>query len=323
MPYSAIVGHAQQISILTRARSQERLAHAYLFAGPAGVGKRQVALALSQSLLCREGTGCGHCPACQKVDSGNHPDLHLLDGRDGAIKIEHIRLVQQQLALRPLEGDYRICLIDGAEEMTPAAANALLKTLEEPLPDTLLVLISEQPEKLLPTILSRCQQLPFKRLPRPQLEKILQQELELENDQVAVLAALSDGSLNKALGRNNQLYLENRSELIQSLSALNTNSIIPVFAFAEDLAAQKELLPEILGIFQAFYRDILLLQLGRTERELVNLDLLEQLQEHSRTFSTDSLLRKLEALEAARYHLQRNVNRQLAMAVMLTRIAAA
>lgn len=323
MTYSAIVGHEQQISILTRAREHDRLAHAYLFAGPAGVGKRQVALALAQDLFCQQQSGCGDCPACQKVASGNHPDLHLLDGSAGAIKIEQIRLVQQQLALRPLEGDYRICLIDGAEEMTPAAANALLKTLEEPRPDTLLLLITAEPEKLLPTILSRCQQLPFKRLPRPQLEKILQHELELNNDQVAVLAALSDGSLDKALGRNNQLYLENRPELIQSLSALNTNSIIPVFAFAEDLAAQKELLPEILGIFQAFYRDILLLQLGRAEPELVNLDLLEQLQQHSRTFSTDSLLLKLEALEAARSHLQRNVNRQLAMAVMLTRIAAA
>lgn len=323
MPYSTIVGHKQQISILSRARAQERLAHAYLFTGPTGVGKRQVALALAQNLLCLEQTSCGHCSACQKMASSNHPDLHLLDSSDGTIKIEHIRLVQQQLSLRPLEGKYRICLIDGAEEMTPAAANALLKTLEEPRPDTLLILITAQPESLLPTIRSRCQQLPFKRLPRFQLETILQRKLGLKDDQVAVLAALSDGSLNKALGHDNQLYLENRPKLIQSLSALNTNSSIPVFAFAEDLAAKKELLPEILGIFQSFYRDILLLQLGRTEQELINLDLLETLQEHSRTLSTDSLLRKLEALESARYHLQRNVNRQLAMAVMLTRIAAA
>ncbi|MCD6581664.1 MAG: DNA polymerase III subunit delta' [Desulfuromusa sp.] len=323
MTFDTITGHKQQKNILLRALSSQRIAHAYLFSGPDGIGKRMMALAFARALLCENGTSCGECSACIKVGHNNHPDIHRLDADDTSIKIDQIRTLQQELSLRPLEGSYKICLIDGAEHFTIGAANALLKTLEEPQPGTLIILLTNRPEKLLPTIRSRCQHLPFSRLPKQQLAAILRQKLDLNDTEATVLAALSEGSFKKALGPNQELFLEKRSKLIQSLSALSSGSTIPTFSFADELDTEKEILSDILDIFQSFYRDLLLLKHDRPEEELVNLDLIEILQQQNKSITTTSLLLKLKALESARFHLQRNVNCRLAMEVMLMRITAA
>ena len=323
MTFDAITGHQQQKNILQRALNSRRIAHAYLFEGPDGIGKKMVALAFVRALFCQNGIGCGECPACLKVDNHNHPDIHLLEANDAALKIAQIRTLQQDLSLRPLEGNYKVCLIDGAEHFTNGAANALLKTLEEPQPGTLIILLTNQPERLLPTIRSRCQRLPFSSLPKQLLATLLAQKLELNTSQSLILAALSEGSFQKALGPNREFFLEKRGQLIQSLSALSSSSIIPTFSFANELDVEKESLPVILDIFQAFYRDLLLLKHNRPVEELINQDLLELLQQQNQLTTTASLLTKLKALESARFHLQRNVNRRLALEVMLMRITAA
>jgi len=160
-------------------------------------------------------------------------------------------------------------------------------------------------------------------LPKQQLSEILAQKLNLKETEATILASLSEGSLKKALGQNKQLYLEKRHKLIQSLSALSAGSTIPTFNFADELATEKDCLDDILDIFQAFYRDVLLLKHGRSDSELVNQDMLETLYKQCQTLSTDSLIIKMKALEAARYHLQRNVNNQLALEVMLITMTAA
>ncbi len=323
MTFDKITGHQRQKNILLRTLSNQRVAHAYLFEGPEGVGKRLTALAFTRALFCQNGTGCGKCPSCLKVDNLNHPDLHLLQANGSALKIDQIRTLQQELSLRPLEGSYKVCLIDGAEYFTNGAANALLKTLEEPQSGTIIILLTNQPEKLLPTIRSRCQRLPFSHLPKQQVAAILAEKLELNRTDALILAALSEGSLKKALGANRDFFLEKRLKLIQSLSALSASSTIPTFSFANELEMEKESLPDILDIFQAFYRDILLLKHERPEEELVNQDLHDLLQQQKQQTTTAGLLRKLNALESARYHLQRNVNRRLTLEVMLMRITAA
>lgn len=323
MTFASISGHEQQKTLLRQALAQQRIAHAYLFAGPRGIGKRLVAMAFARALLCTNGNGCGTCAACRKIDHGHHPDCHLLDADDGALKIEQVRQLQKDLALRPLEGSYKICLIDGVEHFTSAAANALLKTLEEPRPNTVMLLLTNHLEQVLPTIRSRCQLLPFARLPRDLLAGILSRQLSLDETSAVVLAALAQGSLDIALGENRQLYLEKRPELIQALSALSAGSNIRTFQLAEELAGDKDSLPAVLDIFETFYRDLLLLHNGCPQRQLVNLDLGDRLAALSRETTTERLLQQLHILDTARHHLQRNVNRQLAVEVMLLQLAAA
>lgn len=323
MTFASISGHEQQKILLRQALARRRIAHAYLFAGPRGVGKRLLAMAFIRALLCTRGDGCGSCASCHKIDHGHHPDCHLLEAGDSALKIEQVRQLQKELALRPLEGAYKICLIDGVEQFTSAAANALLKTLEEPRPNTVMILLTSHPEQVLPTIRSRCQLLPFARLPRELLAGILSEQLSLDATSAAVLAALAQGSLDRALGEQRQFYLEKRPELIQALSALSAGSNIPTFQLAEELAADKDNLLAVLDIFETFYRDLLLLCQGCPEQQLVNLDLRQRLESLSRTTGTERLLRQLHILETARHHLQRNVNRQLAIEAMLLQLAAA
>ena len=320
MTFDSIIGHERQKEILRQALHNQRIAHAYLFEGPEGVGKRLVALALARSLLCQTGIGCGDCAPCRKVDHNNHPDIHFLDAEGSTIKIDQVRILQKELSLRPFEGRYKICLIDGAEHFNPAAGNALLKTLEEPQPNTLLILLSSKPDSLLSTIRSRCQKLPFQRLPKQRLAEILSQRLDLNETEAAILAALSDGSFKKALGQNRELYLERRRDLIRDIVALSSGSIIPTFKLADQLASDKEQLTDILEIYQAFYRDLLLLKHGRPETDLVNLDLKETLSRQVNKETTQGLLQKLKALEAGRYYLKRNVNLQLAMEITLMRM---
>jgi len=322
MTFTQIIGHDRQKNILQRAMTGSRLAHAYLFAGPEGVGKRLMALAVARVLFCSAGTGCGECAACRKLAHRNHPDLHVLEPDGNSIKIEQIRALQRDLSLRPLEGSRKVCLIEAAELMTTAAANALLKTLEEPRGDILLILLSSQPQRLLETIRSRCQLLQFPRQPLELIRANLQTQLGISDDEAHILAALSEGSFKKAFGKDRQLYLEERCTLLKTLTALSAGSILPILEFAEQLAGDKATLPDILEIFQAFYRDVLLTLHGRDTQELVNLDLSEKVRRVAGREDVGTILGKLEAVGNARRQLERNLNPQLVMEVLLLRLAA-
>jgi len=322
MTFGQILGHDRQKDILRRAINSGRLAHAYLFEGPEGIGKRLMALALARAVFCLEGTGCGCCSACRKVDHHNHPDLHILEPDGASIKIEQIRGLQKELSYRPLEAEKKICLIDGADRMNPAAGNALLKTLEEPTGSALLILLTARPERVLTTIRSRCQRLPFARLAQERLQQVLVERLGVDATHGHVLAALSEGSFKKALGKDRELFVEQRRTLLKALTALSPGSIIPLFDLAQELADQKEQLAEILEMFQAFYRDLLLYKYGRPDEELVNIDLIEKIRRTAARETVPTLLHKIEAIVEVRRHLDRNVNRQLAMDVLLMRLSA-
>lgn len=322
MNFARIHGHRRQIEILQRAIATGRVAHAYLFEGPEGVGKRLTALAMARALLCSNGDGCGECPACRKVDHGNHPDLHLIEPDGTSVKIEQIRHLQRELSFRPLEGSRRICILEGADRLNPAAGNALLKTLEEPAAGSLLILLTPRPEAVLATIRSRCQRLPFGRLPREIIRRALLEILDGDEVQAHVLSALAEGSFRKALGRDRDLYLDRRRDLLKAVTALSPGSVVPLFNLALQLAEEKERLPEILDILRAFYRDLFLWQHGWSEQELVNVDLMEKIRRCAAREDSPSLLRKLEAIQAAFGHLDRNVNRELALDVLLMRLAA-
>ncbi len=322
MTFSQILGHDRQKNILRRAINSNRLAHAYLFEGSEGVGKRLMALALARAVVCQNGAGCGTCSACRKIDHNNHPDLHLLEPSGTTIKIEQVRSIQKELSFRPLEAPKKICLIDSADRMNQAAGNALLKTLEEPNGEALLILLTARPESVLSTIRSRCQRLPFSRLPQGMLKGVLLEQLGVDETQGHILASLSEGSFKKALGKDRDLYLKRRLEILKALTALSPGSILATFELAQSLAEEKERLPDILDILQAFYRDLLLHQHGRPESDLVNIDLADKIRRIAQRENTATLLRKLEAIAASRQQLDRNVNRQLAMEVLILRLAA-
>lgn len=321
MTFGDIIGHAGQIDLLRRALASDRLGHAYLFHGPEGVGKKLVALSIARALFCPDG-GCGVCPVCRKVDHHNHPDLHLVEPDGANIKIDQIRDLQRELSLRPLEAERKIALFDHADTLNLAAANSFLKTLEEPPGNALIILLSAHPEKLLSTIRSRCQPLPFRKLSRDDIETALHQRLGLKEVECHVLAALSDGSFHKAFGDDRSLYLEERVAIIKTVTSLSTVAIGPLLDFAEKLSKEKETLPQLMGIVVSFYRDLLLVHHGRPETELVNIDLKDLLETMAHQTDVKTVLDRLATLLRTIDLLSRNVNRQLALELMLHDLAA-
>jgi len=209
MAFRDIVGHRRQIGLLARALGADALPPSLIFSGPAGVGKRLVALAVAQSLNClspaADGAagrrdGCGTCRSCSKIARRIHPDVLLIEPEDAeVIKVEAVRQVVGQVTYRPFEGRYRVVVIDQADQMNDAAQNALLKTLEEPPERTILVLVTAQQDTLLATIRSRCCQVRFAPLAPHEIARALVERHGFADREANAAAALAGGSFRRAL----------------------------------------------------------------------------------------------------------------------------
>ncbi|ACM20505.1 DNA polymerase III, delta-prime subunit [Geotalea daltonii FRC-32] len=318
MSFADILGQDTPISVLKRSLAAGRLAHAYLFEGVEGCGKKTTALALIEAVFCGKGDGCGHCPSCRKISSMQHPDMHLIEPDGAFIKIDQIRSLQKELAYRPFEAPKKACIIDGAERLNQAAGNALLKTLEEPSGNALIILVTSQPSVVLPTILSRCQRLVFHGLPEETITSYLISK-GVENESAHLSASLAGGSINNALEISKGEILSERKQLLTRLFGLSLTDIAPLFLAAEELAAEKEKAVAVLEVLMSFLRDMLLHSAGDTD--MINTDLLPLLEEQGRTLSRARIMEKIEHVASTRTALLRNVNTRLALEVLFMRLA--
>ena len=243
MPFQEIVGHAPVVGSLRRALAQGRLAHAYLFWGEPGIGKRFTAVHLAMAVNCPHGTddGCGTCPSCGKVRRGSHPDVRVLepDEKD-TIKVEAVREACEFLSLRPMEGRRKVVILDGAECMTASASNALLKTLEEPPGESLLILVASQQNALLPTVVSRCQGMRFAPMPSGALAQWLQRTRGLSPEDAALLAERAEGRVGAALGLRVEEVRREQAAFQETLRTAIQGNLGDLFRTAEALAKQGD-----------------------------------------------------------------------------------
>jgi DNA polymerase-3 subunit delta' len=224
--------HKEHWSRLAQLRRQERLPHALLLRGPAGLGKSLLAERLARAWVCPrpldDGRGCGDCPSCHQAEAGTHPDvLHIAPEEPGRpIKIDAVRRLVQKSNLSAQPGAYRVCVIDPADALNRAAANAMLKTLEEPAPRTILVLVSARPDRLPATIRSRCQVLAF-RLPDPSTARAWLAEQDVSADLETSLR-LAAGAPLRALEAAEQDWSGEAKRLAEELAALKARGINPM-----------------------------------------------------------------------------------------------
>jgi len=196
-----MLGHQWAVSLLREHIARNRLRHAYLFTGPQGVGRRTLALRLSQAVNCLQppepGEPCGDCRACTLIGRMQHPDLAVVQAAQsgGTLKVDQIRELQGSLSLAPYEAQYRVALLLRFEEAHISAQNAFLKTLEEPPPRVILLVTAESPERLLPTVVSRCEVIRLRSLPVEEVCEGMQARWGLAADQARLLAHLSGGRL--------------------------------------------------------------------------------------------------------------------------------
>jgi DNA polymerase III subunit delta' len=318
MPFAGILGQDSCIAVLTRSLATGKIAHAYLFDGIEGCGKKKTALAFIEAVFCGGTEGCGICPSCRKLGTMQHPDLHLVEPDGAFIKIDQIRELQRDLAFRPFEAPKKACIIDAVDRLNPAAGNALLKTLEEPPGNALLILITANPGSVLPTILSRCQRLHFAALPEATIATLLR-EKGSEPEVARIVAALAGGSMRKASEMGEETAIHERKGFLKRMSSLSLEDITPLFAIAEELAGDKENTLELLELLTAFLRDALLMSGG--SREIVNADLLPLLELETRRFSGAHIMERISHVSETRRAIISNVNTRLALEVLFMRLA--
>lgn len=314
MNFSDIEGHDRPVMILKRALANGTLAHAYLFSGDAGIGKRLTALALAAAVNCAKGGpegACGECPSCRKVAAATHPDVHLLAPDNDEIKIDQIRQIQAELSLRPFEGAKKVLIVDFAERMKQAAGNAFLKTLEEPPGDALIILVTAMPQSLLVTIRSRCQEIRFQPLPRRTLARALVKRRGLSEEDAWFLAALAQGSLGRGLEMDPAREKEDRSRIEALWSELQRMGDAEALALAEGLGKDRDRFDRLLDVGVERLRDALVFRETNDERLLVQPGSAEQCRSRGERFPVQRMLADFELLVMSRDLLERRVSAQL------------
>lgn len=325
MSFKTIYGHERQINLILAALEQNRIPHAYLFSGMTGVGKRTIALALAKRINCTgEATpfdACNHCPSCLKMDHKNHPDLVIVEPEGQFIRIKAIRDLQAQMQYSPLEGKYRVIIIDDADKMNITSANALLKTLEEPAPGNLLILITGNPHGLPRTILSRCQQVRFYPLNREAIVSFLGKHHSLKEADAAMIAGASGGSLAKAIEMVRGDYKSFRDRTLDDLMAIHDNMILKLISFTADFGKDREDITQKLDIIRSCYRDALVYREMGSEESLINRDRMDIIGDLSRRFDGRDLLGHLRAVGQALYAIEQNANKALTLEAMMFKLA--
>jgi len=319
-----VQGQDRAIAALTSALDKRSVHHAWLFHGPEGVGKELAALGLAQALTCPEKpfVGCGTCSSCTRVARRNHPDVTWvmpedelvrrgLAGRSDFsatpsrdIRIEQVRKLQERLAFRALEAKHKVALIITAHAMNPSAQNALLKTLEEPPRDTILVLVSSAPDKLLPTIRSRCAKAPFGPLPQALVAAKVKAQAKCDDATANMIAAMAGGSLSRAHEYDPDTLAERRG-LIERFEALKRDDARGWLELAEVLGEDRVKAEAALEVLQVWLRDVAAAQVGAGG--LVNADVAPLAQAAAKKVSPAGVQRRAVLVEEARNAIsQRN-----------------
>lgn len=319
-----VVGHEWAVDLLERAILGDRLSHAYLLTGPLQVGKTTLARAFAQALLCEVGNGvpCGVCRTCQRLAAARYPDVQFLMAEKNTIQIEQVRALQSDAALSPLEGRRKIFIIREIERATLPAANALLKTLEEPSPHVMLLLTCVRRDQVLPTILSRCQVIGLRPLPLDQVRDALVQRWGVEPERATLLARLSAGRLGWAVQAHTQRELwEDRARRLDALQAVAGEGRATRLHFSEQISRQPETIEQTLGLWATWWRDILLIQHG-TPDLIVNLDRQAELAVQAVRYSPQQVEGALQDVLQTARRIRANVNARLAMDVLALRLPA-
>ena len=312
-----IVGHQQIVEQLQRTVASDRIAGAYLFVGPTGVGKETVARYFTQLIFCQQDTQpptvCGTCLACRKVDSGNHPDLQFIRPEGSFLRIGQIRELQKQIIYEPLEASRKVYILTDVERMNAEAENCLLKTLEEPPASSVLILLTSNIQALLPTTRSRCQILQFHPMLTQELAEVLTDRFSVVPEQATSLAIAAGGAIGKALTQ-----LKKGNTLTEEVpEILKETDLLAAFRLAENLKDNLETLDDL----ATWYRDLLFLQQGAPTELITHIHSLEELQAIVPRYSRLRIQQAIQTIFNTKSLLDNtNTNATLALEVMCLKL---
>ncbi len=342
--FDKLVGNQQIKQTLKQLLANARVPNAMLFAGDDGVGKRQFALEIARTFVCTEPVdlgACGVCAACRRSDVfalstsekgddydfvffSEHPDIGMVIPFKRNVRIGAIRALEREAHFRPYEGKARVFIIDDADKMADPAANALLKTLEEPASTSHIFLITSRPDSLLPTVRSRCQTLRFAPVETAEIEKFLIEQRAFTHDEAKLSARLSRGSIGRAVSINvGQFRLRREKMLDVVTNAIETGDRAALLRIAEEMndAKNKDVFEENLDILQSLIHDVWTLRLGGGDARIVNTDLTNKLTVLAENVASANLPSWLAAIDKIRLELAVNINKKIAADALFVSMA--
>ncbi|MDD4876375.1 MAG: DNA polymerase III subunit delta' C-terminal domain-containing protein [Dehalococcoidales bacterium] len=327
-----VVGQNKTVSLIKHSLEKKILAHAYIFVGPAHVGKKTLAFNLAQAVNCEAyEPPCGECLSCQKIASEKHADVQIIgvttnvDTNDTKVRteisIDQIRQIQHSASFPPFEGKFKVFIIDGAELLSMEAANSLHKTLEEPLDKIIFILLTTD-DKLLPaTVVSRCQRLELLPVAVAEIEAALNNHQDIEPQRAKLIARLSHGRMGWALMTAlDDEMLKQYNEKMQKIINIINADYEERFAYAAELAVhfnqRRELVQELLDLWIDWWRDLLLAKIGCKE-SITNIDLEEMLIKSAQDYRLEEIRTFINSIQETKEQLGKNVNPQLALEVLM------
>lgn len=320
MSFLDIYGHERQIAILKKALASKRVGHAYLFSGINAIGKRTLAGEFAKALNCGQAESlhdaCEKCSSCLKAQHASHADIIFVEAEGQFIRINAIREIQERMKFRPLEGGWRAVIINDADKMNDHAANALLKTLEEPSAANILILISSRPYSMPATIISRCRHMRFNPLPAHAVFQFLVEKKGMDAQKASLLARLSGGSAGRALELDQEDVAAYRADIMQLLMMAKKDDPISLLKLVSNFGQDKKKIKQGMEIISSFFRDALILKETRKQEMLINADNSSFINALSQRLSGEQILQNISLLARSWETIELNVNKTLTLETM-------
>ena len=323
--FKDVVGHADIIQYIQNAVTEDKVSHAYIMNGERGSGKKLLANLFAQTLQCEQGGNepCYECHSCKQALSGNHPDIITVQHeKTSSISVDEIRVqVNEDIQVKPYSSKYKIYIIPEADLMTQQAQNALLKTIEEPPAYAVLILLTENAQKLLPTICSRCVMLKLRNIKDQLVKKYLMENLHIPDYKADVCTAFAQGNIGRAiLLANSEHFNEIKEEAIQLLKNIDTMDVSDLIEAVKRCSQYKMDVDDYLDVLAIWYRDVLIYKATQNIDRVIFAEQLSYIKERARKSSYEGIENIIKAIENAKARLRANVNFDLVMELLLLTI---
>lgn len=325
MGFEKIIGHDRIVNFFKTAIKNDRLAHAYVFEGQDGVGKKLTAIEFAKAMNCKNGNiGCETCSSCVKINNNNHPDINIIKPDGNSIKNKQIEEFQSNILLKPYESNKKVFIIEASDTMTISAQNRLLKILEEPPQYGVIILITQNAHSLLPTIRSRSQMIKFNRISKKLIEEYIMENYNIMDKDVSIFAGFSDGSLGKAISLYESEEFNNRRErVLDIIDEVIRGEKLKLLDSVDFFEKNKEYISEILDFLIIWFRDLLLLSETKKDKYLLNIDKKGNLEMHVSKVSYEAIAKSISIVEETRKNIEANVNFSLSIETMLLNLQEA